>query len=158
MVSTVDLMPTLMEIAGGNVPKVMDGISMLDVWLGKKDHLHDELFFSYTGVIVSKKRQETPFPIRAVRTDRYKYIRYLNNQIGHPKQQGKIFAAEELFDLQSDPQELDNLAESPELAQIKEQLSQKMDIWMQAMNDKGVESELEALRRYPAKPGDTDRN
>ena len=50
--------------------------------------------------------------------------------IGHPKQQGKIFAAEELFDLQSDPQELDNLAESPELAQIKEQLSQKMDLWI----------------------------
>ncbi len=151
MVSTVDLLPTLMEIAGGKIPDILDGKSMLGVWEGKTDYLHDEIFFSYSGVIVSKKRQETPFPIRAVRTDRYKYIRYLNNQVGHPKQKNTLFPPEELFDLQNDPQELNNLAESSEHAQVKEQLSHEVDLWMKEMNDKGVESEEEALRRYPAK-------
>jgi N-sulfoglucosamine sulfohydrolase len=158
MVSTVDLLPTLLDVAGGDIPDIMDGKSMMGVWEGKTDHLHDELFFSYSGVIVSKNRQETPFPIRAVRTDRYKYIRYLNHQIGHPKQNNKLFPPEELFNLQKDPQELNNLAESPEFAQVKEKLSQDLDLWMREMNDRGVESEEEALRRYPAKSGDEVRN
>jgi N-sulfoglucosamine sulfohydrolase len=150
MVSTVDLLPTLLEITGGEIPDVIDGKSMLGVWEGKVDRLHDELFFSYSGVIVSKKRQETPFPIRAVRTDRYKYIRYINYQAGHPKKKKKIFPAEELFDLQNDPEEKTNLAESSDYLKIKEELSQKVDNWMIQMNDQGIENELEALRRYPA--------
>jgi uncharacterized sulfatase len=151
MVSTLDLLPTLLEITGGEIPEILDGKSMSGVWDGKTDQLHDKLFFSYSGVIVSKKRQETPFPIRAVRTDRYKYIRYINYQAGHPKKNKKIFPAEELFDLQKDHEEQKNLAESPEYAKVKDQLSHEVDLWMKAMNDKGVESEEEALRRYPVK-------
>jgi len=154
MVSTLDILPTLLEIAGGEIPEILDGKSMLGVWEGKTGSLHDKLFFSYTGVIVSSNRQETPFPIRAVRTDRYKYIRYLNYTIGHPKLKDKIFPAEELFDLQSDPEEKNNLANSPELAKIKQNLSADVDDWMRSMNDQGIASEEEALRRYP--PGKND--
>ena len=150
MVSTVDILPTLLEVTGTDIPENIDGKSMLGVWAGKTDFLHDKLFFSYTGVIVSKKRQETPFPIRAVRTDKYKYIRYLNADIGHPKLKNKIFPAEELFDLHNDPDEKNNLADSPDLAQMKQTLRNAMDDWMKAMNDKGIESEKEALIRYPA--------
>jgi N-sulfoglucosamine sulfohydrolase len=151
IVSTLDLLPTLLEVACGEIPDVLDGKSMLGVWEGKTAPLHEQLFFSYSGVIVSTKRQETPYPIRAVRTDRYKYIRYINHDVGHPKFNNKIFPAEELFDLQTDPEEKNNLAESPECAEIKKQLSNEVDQWMKAMNDNGIESEEEALRRYPAK-------
>lgn len=151
MVSTLDLLPTLLEIAGGKSPDVLDGRSMLGVWQGMVNHLHDKLFFSYTGVIVGGVRQETPFPIRAVRTDRYKYIRYLNYETGHPKKKDVDYPAEELFDLSTDPEEKNNLAENPDLVTVKKQLIQDMDQWMKAMNDKGIESELETLRRYPAK-------
>jgi N-sulfoglucosamine sulfohydrolase len=152
MVSTVDLLPTLLEITGQDIPAELDGKSMLGVWTGKTDHLHDELFFSCTGVSVgSSKRQETPFPIRAVRTERFKYIRYLNHEVAGPKQR-KAFPPEELFDLQTDPKEQRNLAESPDHRAIKEELSKKLDDWMTEMKDKGIESELKALRKYPA-PG-----
>ncbi len=151
MVSTLDLLPTILEISGGDIPANLDGKSMLGVWEGKIDHLHDKLFFSYTGVIVSSRRQETPFPIRAVRTDRYKYIRYLNATVGHPKVKDKIFPAEELFDLRADPQEKNNLAGSPDLAKIKQTLRDDIDSWMKSINDKGIESEQETLERYPPK-------
>ena len=151
IVSTLDILPTLLEITGGEIPEILDGKSMRGVWQGTVDHLHDELFFSYTGVIVGGARQETPFPIRAVRTDRYKYIRYLNYEVDHPKKKNIDYPAEELFDLSIDPGEKNNLANAPESAAIKKQLGQDMDQWMKAMNDKGVESEIEALQRYPAK-------
>jgi uncharacterized sulfatase len=157
MVSTVDLMPTLLAVAGAKIPENMDGVSMLDVWLGKQDKLHDELFFSYTGVIVGGRRQETPFPIRAVRTDQYKYIRYINHEVGHPKRKNKIFPFEELFDLKNDPREKNNLADSPDYEQIKAELSVKVDNWMSAMNDRGIENELETLKKYPPKKKKKDK-
>lgn len=151
VVSFIDILPTLLEVAGGERPPELDGKSMLNVWEGKTDHHHDELYFSYTGVIVSFKRQETPFPIRAVRTDRYKYIRYLNHQVAHPKFKGKMFPAEELFDLENDPTEQKNLADVSEFQAIKNELSKKVDVWMKKIGDKGIESELAALEKYPPK-------
>jgi uncharacterized sulfatase len=151
MVSTLDILPTLLEIAGGKIPEQLDGKSMLKTWKGDSSPLHEKLFFSYTGVIVSKKRQETPYPIRAVRTDQYKYIRYINHKIGHPKFKGKLFPKEELFDLHADPEEQNNLAVSQEYEEIKARLGNDVDLWMKEMNDKGIESEIEALIIYPAK-------
>ena len=58
----------------------------------KVKELHNELFFSYTGVIVNDSgRNEIPFPIRAVRTSDFKYIRYLRNDVGHPKKKAQCF-------------------------------------------------------------------
>jgi len=151
MVGFIDILPTLMEICGVEIPLSIDGKSMLDIWEGKTDHHHDELYFSYTGVAVGgSKRQETPYPIRAVRTHNYKYIRYLNSKIPHPKL-GKIFPSEELFDLRNDPQEQKNLANLPEFETIKNELSKKIDIWMKKIGDKGIESELAVLKKYPPK-------
>ena len=153
MVSTVDLLPTLLDIIGAVIPEdshPMDGISMRDVWTGQTDRLRNELFFSYTGVIVGNSgRMETPYPVRAIRTDRFKYIRYLNHRIGHPKYKEQVFPEEELFDLSIDPDEQKNLAESGAHVNAKNHLSKRLDEWMSEMNDKGIESELQSLRRYP---------
>jgi hypothetical protein len=40
---------------------------------------------------------------------------------------------------------------SPEYLEVKKQLRKDLDSWMKDMNDKGIESEKEALVRYPAK-------
>jgi N-sulfoglucosamine sulfohydrolase len=150
VVGFIDVLPTLLEIIGGTPAKEIDGKSMLKVWEGKSSHLHDELYSSYTGVIVSFNRQETPYPIRAVRTENYKYIRYLNHTVTHPKFKGEMFPYEELFDLKKDPKEEKNLAEVPEYQSLKNELSKKVDNWMLSMGDKGIESELESLKKYPA--------
>jgi hypothetical protein len=45
--------------------------------------------------------------------------------------------AEELYDLESDPDEMSNLAEHPEYATIRERLSLELDGWMAGQNDRG---------------------
>lgn len=159
-VSFLDIMPTLMEVAKGTAPSTMDGKSMLALLEGRPAVLHEELFSSYSGVIVGSERLETPYPIRAVRNARYKYIRNLNYAIAHPKQKDDTDKrpAEELYDLANDPHEKTNKAEDPELAAVKKELSEKLDAWMKACDDKGIESELQALKDYPRREKDKNKN
>jgi arylsulfatase A-like enzyme len=114
--------------------------------------LRNELFFSYTGVIVGNSgRMEMPYPVRAIRTDRFKYIRYLNHKTGQPKRNALVLPEEEFFDLSKDPNEQNNLAETDAHVNARHNLSKRLNEWMIEMNDKGIESELDSLRRYPRK-------
>lgn len=151
MVGFIDILPTLLEIVHKDLPADVDGKSLLDLWQGRSDHHHQELFASYTGVLVSTLRQEIPYPIRSLRDRRYKYIRTLNHQVGHPKQNDAFFPYEQLFDLSADPGETVNLASEPRLQAIKHRMSAKVDAWMARMGDQGVESERQTLKKYPAK-------
>ena len=55
--------------------------------------------------------------------------------------------AEELYDIQSDPYEMKNLAADPEYASIKTRLREQLDAWMTQQGDKGMETELIAISR-----------
>ena len=55
--------------------------------------------------------------------------------------------AEELYDLQSDPYEMTNLAENPQFASIKAGLGRELDAWMAQQGDKGMETEVAATSR-----------
>jgi arylsulfatase A-like enzyme len=87
LVYLYDLFPTLCELAGTKVPKECDGSSLLPVINGEKKAVRDALFAVYMDTQ------------RMVRNDRWKLLWY-------PKI-GKF----QLFDLQSDPNELQNLAD-----------------------------------------------
>lgn len=50
--------------------------------------------------------------------------------------------AEELYNLEKDPNEMANLVETPIHQSIKEELSQQLTSWMKTQNDKGITSEL----------------
>jgi uncharacterized sulfatase len=54
---------------------------------------------------------------------------------------------EELYDLQNDPLETNNLASSAELAVVKTRLSEQMDAWMAQQGDKGIATEMVAKSR-----------
>lgn len=93
-VSTVDLLPTLVELAGGslgdNLP--LDGRSLLPHLEGKGGH--DEVLGEYMA-------EGTTGPLMMIRRGAYKFI----------------FSEQDpclLFDLTHDPQELENLAGSPD--------------------------------------------
>ena len=55
--------------------------------------------------------------------------------------------SEELYDVVNDPHCLKNLADDPELAAIKSELSAQLSDWMESQGDKGVETESLALTR-----------
>jgi hypothetical protein len=49
---------------------------------------------------------------------------------------------EELYNLATDTDEMNNLADKEAYQKIKEQLSQQLQIWMQQQNDTGMKAEM----------------
>ncbi|MFP4055385.1 MAG: sulfatase [Candidatus Brocadiia bacterium] len=75
MVSFVDVVPTFVEAAGGAAPEGLDGRSFLPVLEGKRSSHRDLIYATHTteGIISG-----SVYPVRAVRTERHKYIVNLN--------------------------------------------------------------------------------
>ena len=159
-----------------------DGRSFLDVLAGETDHVRDAVFAQQTTVGVHGYKD--PYPIRAVRDQRYKYVRNLapenTYQIGgihrsntlqswqkdaasDPQLAARIEwlfhrPAEELYDLSTDELEEHNLADDPQLAKVKAALAAQLDAWMAQQGDRGLETELLApTRQGPIGPAGNDR-
>lgn len=84
-----DLFPTICELSGAGVPAAVDGKSLAPLLAGQAAWSRDIMFNAYKNVQ------------RSLRDDRWKLIRY--PQINQSQ----------LFDLQNDPHELNNLADQP---------------------------------------------
>jgi len=145
-----------------------DGRSALDVLLGKTDHLRDEIYAQHTtrGIIKGSEAYGT----RAVRDQRHKLIVNLEpeaefsnaisgggllNSWRAKGEAGDEFAkrraerytrrpAVELYDLQADPWELNDIAERPENAATVKRLRARLDEWMRQQGDRGDATEREA--------------
>lgn len=104
-VLNIDVAPTLIELAGAEVPAEMQGNSMVP--LIKKEAVEWRQSFLYEYF------QEDYAPgfvtMTGVRNKRYKYIDY-------PNEKGDI---NELYDLEKDPGEMDNLINRPEYQSVK---------------------------------------
>ncbi len=154
-----------------NGARGFDGRSFMDVLQGKSDTVRDCVFAQHTTVgIIGYK---DPYPMRSARDARYKYVRNLmpgntyeigGIHKGQPLDSWKEDAkndpelakridwlyhrpGEELYDLQNDPFETNNLAANPEFDAIRKTLSGKMDVWMAQQGDKGVATEMIAHTR-----------
>jgi N-acetylglucosamine-6-sulfatase len=100
VVAGLDIMPTVLDAAGVNTPEGLDGRSMLPLLAGKTDpQWRKELLYEYYW---ERNFPQTP-TMHALRTDRYKYIHYYG-----------IWDLDELYDLQEDPLETNNLILNPE--------------------------------------------
>lgn len=148
-----------------------DGRSFLDVLTGRTDRFRDVIFSQHTTVGINGYAQ--PYPMRAARDARYKYIRNLAPQNTYQingihqvepltswqedaKSDPKLAAridwlyhrpAEELYDVQADELETRNLAANPQLAAVKARLARELDAWMAQQGDRGLETELLAHTR-----------
>lgn len=114
-VSLIDIFPTLTDIASAPQPIAIDGTSFLDV-------LENESNSAKERVVLSENHSEGVMaPCFMARKGKYKYI-YVH---GYDKQ---------LFDLESDPNELNNLAGIPDKADIE--VSMKQEIFSRFDPDK----------------------
>jgi uncharacterized sulfatase len=162
LVSLVDLLPTVVEIAGGEIDGSIDGQSFLPVLKGEKEGERDVVFATHTGDGTMNQA-----PMRMIRTNRYKYIVNLapgvvyNTHINLAKDhdggyqywaswQNSSFSnehaaavlwryhnrpAEELYDIHTDPDEWHNLAANPDYERILEQFRVQMKEWRQKQGD-----------------------
>ncbi|MBC3758724.1 sulfatase [Hyunsoonleella sp. SJ7] len=148
LIHYTDVLPTFMNIAGGKSTEGMDGKSFLPLLQGDDVEVNKYVYGVRTNQNILNSEI---FPSRMIRDKRYKYIRNFNslevveqNLTGKPNvdyfiKRGanahKNEPLEELYDLQNDPYEQNNLAQNPELQSIKERLKKDMFSWMKAQGD-----------------------
>ncbi|TWT54809.1 Arylsulfatase [Rubripirellula amarantea] len=78
MVSWIDLIPTLIDLAGGSSPQGVDGRSFAKVLLGETDKHRDVIFATHKG-----DNEKNVYPIRSVRAGKWKYIRNLHPEFAY---------------------------------------------------------------------------
>jgi N-acetylglucosamine-6-sulfatase len=103
VVANIDVAPTMLEAAGLRAPGGLDGRSMLPLLREGDAPWRTELLYEYFW---ERNFPQTP-TVHALRGDRYKYIRYHG-----------LWDVDELYDLQEDPDEAQNLIASPEHREI----------------------------------------
>jgi len=111
MVANLDIMPTVLDAAGLTPPPGLDGASLLPLVRGEASGWRKELLYEYYW---ERNFPHTP-TIHALRTDRYKYIRVHG-----------LWDIDELYDLQSDPLESNNLIFSKEHAPVVRSMNQRL--------------------------------
>jgi len=101
--SQVDYAPTFLSTAGIPAPGLMQGVDQLPNWTAQAGPARDH-------VIVENRHEPTLVHLRTYVDERYKLTVYRDHDYG------------ELFDLQQDPGEIDNLWDDPEAAALKARL------------------------------------
>lgn len=106
----VDVVPTVLELAGLPVPDAVQGSSLAPVLEGRAPSVRDAFLYEY----FPERGADMP-AIVAVRTPDWKLVTYP----GHP-------AWNQLFDLRADPHELESLAARPEQAARMQSLGARL--------------------------------
>ncbi len=158
MVSFVDLVPTILDFAGA-LPKQQKfhGQSFLPVLRGDDSQARKEVYASHTFHEITMY-----YPMRVVRTDRYKLIWNIAHALPYPfasdlwaaptwqdvykmgpdAMYGKRTVARyiqrpeyEMFDLRADPHEAKNLADDPRHADLLAKLKSKLHAFQKQTGD-----------------------
>jgi arylsulfatase A-like enzyme len=143
-VSHLDVYPTLCELAGVEAPGWLQGSSLMPLVRGETERLHEEIFSEVTFHAAYE-------PQRALRTERWKYIRRFDDYPGpvlancdDSESKSLLVAAgwgerkvprERLYDLVLDPAESDDLVTRPEFAEHLADLRGRLERWMQETDD-----------------------
>ena len=116
IIMNVDLAPTFLDLAGIAKPKQMQGFSFAEILGGKGvTWQRDKVFYEYYWEAAFP---QTPTTF-AIRTERYKYIYY-----------NGIWDINELYDLQADPYEMNNLIRDPAYQQTGMKLRTELFNWL----------------------------
>jgi arylsulfatase A-like enzyme len=155
LISNIDILPTLLDLVGIKIPIDVQGSSFAGLLVQDKmfsymprNYIYAELTFHDIGYNA----------IRCIRTNKWKFIKnfyplkmmfeipddvmnsksataYLKTHLDYRNQRPK----EELYDLETDSLELVNLAEEPDYADIKSELTKKLMEYLEQTNDPALE-------------------
>ena len=160
-VSGVDIMPTVLEVAGVGLPEGIDGASFVDVLEGNPRKDREMCFTQF-----HQTAAERNYPMRCVQTRRFGYIfnPWSNGEreFINESQAGRTWAAmrsaaegddairarvdlfrtrvpEEFYDFEHDPDGLHNLVDDPTWVTEVDRLRDALEAWMLATGDPALE-------------------
>ncbi len=113
MALTIDLAPTLLEL-GGVASEPLDGRSLVPLLRGETEGWRDLFFVEYYSDIVFPRIVNMGY--EAVRTERHKLIHYL-----------ELEGMDELYDLETDPNEMTNLIGSEDYEDVRRELYSRLE-------------------------------
>ena len=134
LVSSLDIPRTILDYAGIESLDFMDGLSLRPLVEGKEVPWRDELFLEslYTG-------RGTPFQ-EGVRQGQWKYIRMYDGKTGYDESDVDFAKRqpdfEMLFDLNADPEEVNNLIETHADSEILATLRKRCAVQAKAINER----------------------
>ncbi|MCG6186304.1 sulfatase family protein [Maribellus maritimus] len=158
-----DVLPTLLDALDYKTSAGFDGSSFLPVLLGEKDTHREFAYFMHNNV-----PEGPPYPIRSITDGKYHYIKNLAHEnlyiekhlmarmtenqywpswIFEASSDQKILdlvtryqkrPPEELYDMTSDSNEMNNLSNREGFTAIQNKLSKKLDEWMTKQGDPGT--------------------
>jgi choline-sulfatase len=116
LVSLIDVLPTLCDLTDVQAPNDIDGVSLRPILEGRATQVRAMVFGEYYG------KQSWRVPIRMVRTERWKYVRYVRY-------------GDELYDLTADPGELTNRVRDPGASEERLRLERELEGWIRRTSD-----------------------
>lgn len=169
LVQFADVTPTFIDIAGGEEIPAVSGTSFLDVLLGKKEKHRKYVYCMHNNVPEGK-----PYPIRAVISGEYHYIRnFLPDSTYFEKHleagaHGEVWwerwkekaitsarekylvdrfyhrPTEEFYAAETDKEQFNNLAGNPIFENELKKHRTALDAWMTTQNDPGIPVDTES--------------
>jgi N-sulfoglucosamine sulfohydrolase len=161
IVSWIDILPTLVELGGGEITQNIDGRSFADVLKNGNQEHRNFIFTTHSG-----DHDKNVYPIRSVRTEEWKYILNLNPEYAYTTHIDLVLSdqscaywtdwieraktdknartivdryhkrpKEELYHLPSDPYEQKNLVFNSKHSEILKNLRSELQKWMNEQDD-----------------------
>lgn len=113
MCLNIDVAPTILQIAGVKMPDNVQGVSLQPLLKGEKVSWRNKFLYEcYTDHVLPLFNPN----LVAIRTEKYKLV--LNDL---------SYDIDELYDLQEDPGEMNNLIDNPRYHKVKKELMQQLD-------------------------------
>jgi N-sulfoglucosamine sulfohydrolase len=171
LLSNVDLLPTLLELAGCDAPGDLDGYSFLPLLAGGDYQTRDHIFIEMSW-------HDKYNPMRGIRTTSHKYVRNfgdlplvflpLDIYVGRAGEEtraefySRSRPQEELYDLTDDPFEQRDRSDDPACAKTLRDLRQRVQEWMEATDDPLIKGPIppppkQAERLAKGEPNDWPR-
>jgi arylsulfatase A-like enzyme len=111
LIQNLDFAPTFLDYAGVEIPADFQGESFRQIVSGEKSEWRDAIYYTYyeyPSVHMVKRHY-------GVRTDRYKLMHFYYD-----------IDEWEMYDLQEDPQEMKNIYDDPEYAEVQELMHKRL--------------------------------
>ena len=120
-VSHVDILPTMLELAGLDIPPILEGQSLVPYLDGERQ-LNREIVIEFNRYEIEHDSWGGFQPVRCLVSGQYKLV--LN-----------LLHTDELYDLERDPAEVENRIDDPDYAQTRDQMHARLIDWMNEKRD-----------------------
>jgi len=111
LVQNIDYAPTFLDLAGVTIPDDIQGVSLTPLWEEKDPKWRDALYYHYYEF----PNEHMVKRHYGIRTDRYKLIHFYND-----------IDEWEFFDLQKDPDEMNNLYQNKDYTDVVKDLKERL--------------------------------